>query len=46
VQEGIRWLVCVIPAVLLLVAMFIISKYELSDELIDKINKEIEKRNK
>jgi len=46
VQEGIRWLVCVIPAILLLVAMFIISKYELSDELIDKINKEIEKRNK
>ena len=44
VQEGIRWLVCVIPAILLLVAMYIISKYELSDELVDKINKEIEKR--
>ncbi|MBR6192006.1 MAG: MFS transporter [Prevotella sp.] len=41
-QEGIRWLVCVIPAILLLVAMFIISKYELSDEVIDRINKEIE----
>ena len=26
--------------------MFIISKYELSDELIDKINREIEQRNK
>ena len=44
VQEGIRWLVCVIPAILLILAMFIISKYELSDEMVDKINKEIEKR--
>jgi len=44
VQEGIRWLVCVIPALLLILAMFIISKYELSDEVIDKINKEIEAR--
>jgi Na+/melibiose symporter-like transporter len=43
-QEGIRWLVCVIPAILLLVAMFIISKYELTDEKIDQINLEIEKR--
>ena len=43
-QEGIRWLVCVIPAMLLVLAMFIISKYELSDEVIDKINKEIEAR--
>lgn len=45
-QEGIRWLVCIIPAILLLVAMFIISKYELTDEKIDQINKEIEARNK
>ena len=45
-QEGIRWLVCVIPAMLLLLAMFIISKYELSDEVIDDINKKIEQRNK
>ena len=45
-QEGIRWLVCVIPAMLLILAMFIISKYELSDELVDQINKEIEERNK
>ena len=44
VQEGIRWLVCVIPAILLIVAMWIISKYELSDEKIDQINKEIEAR--
>jgi Na+/melibiose symporter-like transporter len=45
-QEGIRWLVCIIPAILLLLAMFIISKYELSDEVIDKINREIEQRKK
>ena len=44
-QEGIRWLVCIIPAILLLVAMFIISKYELTDEKIDQINLEIERRN-
>ena len=43
-QEGIRWLVCVIPAILLALAMFIISKYELTDEKIDAINKEIEAR--
>ena len=42
--QGILWLVCVIPAVLLLLAIFIISKYELSDEKMDQINKEIEAR--
>ncbi len=44
-EQGILSLVCVIPAILLAIAMFIISKYELSDEVIDKINEEIEKRN-
>ncbi len=44
-QEGILWLVCVIPAALLLLAMFIISKYELTDEKIDEINKAIEMKN-
>ena len=43
-EEGILWLVCVIPAALLLLAMFIISKYELTDEVIDHVNEEIEKR--
>ena len=42
--QGILWLVTVIPAILLLVEMFIISKYELDDHVIDKINKEIEER--
>ncbi len=45
-QEGILWLVCVIPAILLGLAMWIISKYELTDEKIDEINKAIEARNK
>ena len=43
-QQGILWLVVVIPAILLVLAMFIISKYELDDERIDKINQEIESR--
>ena len=43
-QQGILWLVCVIPSVLLLLAIFIISKYELSDEKMDQINKAIEER--
>ena len=42
--QGILWLVCVIPAILLLLAIFIISKYELSDERMDQINQEIEAR--
>ena len=45
-QEGILWLVCVIPAALLLLAIFIISKYELTDAVIDDINKKIEARHK
>ncbi len=45
-EEGILWLVCVIPALLLMLAMWIISKYELTDDVIDKINMEIESRNK
>ena len=45
-EQGILWLVCVIPAVLLLLAMYIISKYELEDDVIDRINQEIEERAK
>ena len=43
-EQGILWTVCVIPAVLLFLAMYIISKYELSDEKMDEINKAIEAR--
>lgn len=45
-QEGILWLVAVIPALLLLLAMWIISRYELDDATMDKINDEILNRNK
>ena len=45
-EQGILWLVAVIPAILLLLAMIIISRYELDDKRIDEINAEIEKRNK
>ncbi len=43
-QQGILWLVCVIPALLLVLAMVIISRYELTDDRIDAINREIEQR--
>ena len=43
-QQGILWLVVVIPAILLVLAMFIISKYELDDQRIAEIDKEIEER--
>ncbi len=44
-EQGILWLICVIPSLLLLLAMFIISRYELTDEYMDEINKKIEERN-
>jgi GPH family glycoside/pentoside/hexuronide:cation symporter len=43
-EKGILWLVAVIPAVLLVLAMYVISKYELDDVTIDKINRDIESR--
>jgi len=45
-QEGIRWLVAVIPAILMVVMIIIMYFYSLTDEKIEEINKEIEKRNK
>ncbi len=45
-EQGILWLVSVIPAILLVVAILIISKYDLDDNRIDAINKEIENRHK
>ena len=44
-EQGILWLVAIIPASLLILAMFVISKYELDDATIDNINREIEQRN-
>lgn len=45
-EQGILWLVTVIPAILLLLGLFVISKYELSDEKMDEINQAIAQRNK
>ena len=45
-DHWILWLVTVIHALLLLVAMFIISKYGLEDDVIDNIKREIELRHK
>jgi GPH family glycoside/pentoside/hexuronide:cation symporter len=42
--QGILWLVSVIPAALLVLAMAIISRYDLSDERLVTINAEIEQR--
>ncbi len=43
-EQGILWLVTLIPAVLFFVAIFVIGKYELSDERMDEINMEISER--
>ncbi|OUM62142.1 hypothetical protein PIROE2DRAFT_11636 [Piromyces sp. E2] len=44
-QEGIRWLASLIPAMFNVVMIIIIYFYSLTDEKIDEINREIEKRN-
>ena len=43
-QQGILWLVTLIPAVLFVLAFFVIGRYELSDERMDEINMEITNR--
>ena len=43
-QQGILWLVTVIPAVLMLIGLMVINRYELTDERMDSINDEIESR--
>lgn len=43
-QHAILWLFTIIPAILLLVAMFIISRYNLDDNEVERINLEIERR--
>lgn len=42
--QGILWLVSVIPAALLVVAMVVIHRYDLTDERLDQMNAEIEAR--
>ncbi len=40
-QEGIRWLVCVIPALLLVAAAAAIARYPLDDAAVDRLNREV-----
>ena len=43
-EQGILWLVTLIPAALYLLSIFIIGKYELTDSKMEQINKEITER--
>ena len=43
-EQGILWLVTLIPALLFLLAIFVIGKYELSDKRMDEINAAITNR--
>ena len=43
-EQGILWLVTLIPALLFLMAIYVIGKYELSDKVMDEINATITKR--
>jgi len=45
-QKGVRSCTSIIPSILFFINMIIISRYELTDEKIEKINKEIEERQK
>lgn len=43
-EQGILWLVTLIPALLFLLAIYVIGKYELSDKVMDDINASITNR--
>ena len=43
-EQGILWLVTLIPALLFLLAIYVIGKYELSDKVMDEINSTITRR--
>ena len=45
-QHAILWFTSIIPAILLIVVGYLIYKYPLTDEKLNRINKEIEARNK
>lgn len=45
-EQGILWLVTLIPALLIFLAVFVIGKYELTDKRMDEINAEITNRRK
>ena len=41
-QQGILWLVTVIPSLLMLLGLFVIRQYELTDEKMDEINRTLD----
>jgi len=45
-EQGILWLVTLIPAVLFVLAIYVIGKYELSDRKMDEINAAITSKNR
>jgi len=45
-QEGIRWLVCVIPAILLVAAAVAVMRYPLDDDSVDRLAHDIESKRK
>ena len=45
-EQGILWLVTLIPAALFVIAIFVIGKYELTDEKMDEINAAITMKGK
>lgn len=44
-QTGIEWSMIWLPAILALLAMFVISRYPLSDAYVDKMNHELKEKN-
>ncbi len=45
-EQGILWLVTLIPAVLFVLAIYVIGKYELTDKKMDEINAAITNKTK
>lgn len=44
-QTGIEWSIIWLPAILALLAMFVISRYPLSDAYVDEMNKALKEKN-
>ena len=43
-EQGILWLVTIVPAILFVLAIYVIGKYELTDEKMDEINAAVSKK--
>jgi GPH family glycoside/pentoside/hexuronide:cation symporter len=44
-EQGILWLVTLIPAALFVIAIYVIGKYELTDAKMDEINAAVSRKN-